>query len=148
MPRRDPWKVARSKEATSPRAGDILLNTAPSPWAPRRYTNLRAAKDELISCKSHDRSILLMVWAPAWNPSSKSGLGRRNSPLERHHQKAWQPGEASCRWDSGSPSAVCKSEEENTEHFPLSFSLPGSLLAFHNFKTDLHFERTLHPKGD
>lgn len=32
------------------------------------------------------------------------------------------------------------SEEENTEAFLYTFSLPGSLLAFHNSKTNFHFE--------
>lgn len=142
MPRKEPGKVIRSKEASSPRVGDILLNRAvlhPALWprGPSRYTNLMAAKDDLISCKGHDQSINLPHSLDAvWK------LGRRNWPLERHHQKLWQPGGASCCYNSGNPTAIGKSEEENTQHFLHTFSLPGSPLTFHNSKTDLHFERS------
>lgn len=57
MPRKEPGKVTRPKEASSPREGDILLQqSSPAPPAlwpqgPSRYTNLTASKDDLISCK-------------------------------------------------------------------------------------------------
>lgn len=141
-PRKDPEKAARSKNAISQRAVDASprqRGIQPSHGKPalgHSQTLGQQRMNRLAAVDTASQSILT-VWGPAWSPSSKSALGRRNSSHERHGRKARS--KLPLRQQKFFLFLFVKARR--TQHFPLSLSLPGSLLTAHDFPKELPFQQ-------
>lgn len=127
MPRKDPKKVAWSKEATRPRAVDASQHGIQPPHCklqPNTQTLEQQRMTRLAAVHRPSRSILV-VYGPTWNHSSKSRQGRRRSSHERIRRHTGLEEQATAK-----PAEVLLPfvEAKRTQHPPLTFSLAHSLL--------------------